>query len=443
MQKSLKTAGSNTIFYKPYLSRKEIYSGYFIKSPPEQHFKTEKSWKKRYFVLFEISEQEYQLLYYKNEKKQDRQCGEILFSQIAVLYLRPQKHPKWPWIQKTFGCLPSHVLYIGTNGRDFYLIGEESKEVEKWFSKLIEIKDKCPQRVKSSKDSSNGCTTSEVNPREHPIRKNPSLDVEKQDMKIRSNSDPSSNVVGKERKKATDEENSQKRVSEPLHAIYDFPAAFLPPPRDARTHGGSRRTSLDSLYESMRGIRYNGQEVRAEDLEVEVATNSTMMKSVEEAFHKLKTQVYVHEELTSTDSEDTQPASNRSSSSSENRSTSPIDMLDNPNVRTVDKQSSTESLNDASLEEKNIKVKRADLKKHLSLTEVHGKPSVSGWTGQPQSVCRFLRGDQILAINDIHAGSVEEFNMYLSRSLKSEVKVTILRLHGCPPLYSPNSHCSD
>ena len=48
--------------------------------------------------------------------------------------------------------------------------------------------------------------------------------------------------------------------------------------------------------------------------------------------------------------------------------------------------------------------------------------SVSGWTGQPQSVCLFHKGDQILAINDLHTGSVDEFNMYLSKSLKNEVR---------------------
>lgn len=47
--------------------------------------------------------------------------------------------------------------------------------------------------------------------------------------------------------------------------------------------------------------------------------------------------------------------------------------------------------------------------------------SVHSWTGQPHSVCLFHKGDEILAINDLHAGSVEEVNMYLSKSLKNEV----------------------
>lgn len=47
--------------------------------------------------------------------------------------------------------------------------------------------------------------------------------------------------------------------------------------------------------------------------------------------------------------------------------------------------------------------------------------SISGWTGQPQTQCLFHKGDQVLAINDLHTGTVDEFNMYLSRTLKNEV----------------------
>ena len=48
--------------------------------------------------------------------------------------------------------------------------------------------------------------------------------------------------------------------------------------------------------------------------------------------------------------------------------------------------------------------------------------SVSGWTGMPQMVCLFHKGDQILAINDLHTSSVEEVNKYLGKCLKNEVR---------------------
>lgn len=48
--------------------------------------------------------------------------------------------------------------------------------------------------------------------------------------------------------------------------------------------------------------------------------------------------------------------------------------------------------------------------------------SVSGWTCQPQPVCLFHREDRILAINDLLTTSLQEFNMYLSKCLKNEVR---------------------
>uniref|UniRef100_A0A8D3DUT2 Pleckstrin homology domain containing S1, tandem duplicate 3 n=1 Tax=Scophthalmus maximus TaxID=52904 RepID=A0A8D3DUT2_SCOMX len=89
-------------------------------------------------------------------------------------------------------------------------------------------------------------------------------------------------------------------------------------------------------------------------------------------------------------------------------------------------------------EERDIEVKQADLKKHLTLTEVDGKPSVCGWTGQPQTVCLFHMGDHILAINDLHIDSVKEPEFFFS----FQVKLTILRLPGCSPLHSPNCVCN-
>ncbi|MEQ2233030.1 hypothetical protein ILYODFUR_017597, partial [Ilyodon furcidens] len=119
---------------------------------------------------------------------------------------------------------------------------------------------------------------------------------------------------------------------------------------------------------------------------------------------------------------------------------SPVDVLE---TNELEKQDFSESLDRHIPEQRVFMVKQSDLKKHLTLTEVEGKPSVSGWTGQPQSVCLFHKEDQVLAINDLHTSSVEEFDMFVSKSLKNEVKVTILRHRGRQPLHWPNCPCSD
>uniref|UniRef100_A0A3B5LKD2 PDZ domain-containing protein n=1 Tax=Xiphophorus couchianus TaxID=32473 RepID=A0A3B5LKD2_9TELE len=68
-----------------------------------------------------------------------------------------------------------------------------------------------------------------------------------------------------------------------------------------------------------------------------------------------------------------------------------------------------------------------DLSESIKLTVnqhlfVYVCASVSGWTGQPQSVCLFHKGDRVVAINDLQTDSVEDFYMFISKSMKDEVK---------------------
>uniref|UniRef100_A0A3Q4MZF5 PH domain-containing protein n=1 Tax=Neolamprologus brichardi TaxID=32507 RepID=A0A3Q4MZF5_NEOBR len=102
----------------------EVRTGYLHKSPPPKKMTTEKAWKKRFFILFKLSDTEYQLKYFRKEDK-DKAAGEI--DLVSLLQVSPQHHPKFNWIQKSFKCSPSCVLFIKTNGttdRDYFLVGE-------------------------------------------------------------------------------------------------------------------------------------------------------------------------------------------------------------------------------------------------------------------------------------------------------------------------------
>uniref|UniRef100_A0A671MZB6 PH domain-containing protein n=1 Tax=Sinocyclocheilus anshuiensis TaxID=1608454 RepID=A0A671MZB6_9TELE len=86
----------------------ELYTGYLLKSPP-----LTKSWKRRFFVLSKTGDS-YRLTYHVNNKRRDKPQGEIDLSKISQLFIGPEAHQKWDWIQKNFKCSLSSVLFLKT-----------------------------------------------------------------------------------------------------------------------------------------------------------------------------------------------------------------------------------------------------------------------------------------------------------------------------------------
>ncbi|CAJ1081021.1 pleckstrin homology domain-containing family S member 1-like [Xyrichtys novacula] len=398
MLKSQKSIGGNAVFYRPVGGTTEIRSGYLYKSPPPKRLKAE-SWKRRYFVLFKISEQEHQLKYFRNPQEKDRPLGGIDLSHISLLNVNPQNHQRWGWVEKSLKCSPSCVLYIKAANRDYFLVGDTTEEVDGWFFDLFCALQNRPYKIISP----------EVQPHisicTYIMFMNVFLFLFQEVLKIRSMSDPFSICVDGEPERVKDD--PKRRKSMPVDPDYDYPASY-----------------------------FRQQEV----------TKGTLMRSIDLVYVRHKTQISplpTCDEESPIDDRENRLSTDFSSSSSDNGAMSPVEMMETQNSNRLDKQSSTESLDTITPMERDFEIKQADLKKHLTLTEVDGKPCVSGWTGQPQSVCLFHKGDQILAINDLHTCNVDEFNMFLNKSLKNDVKVTILRLPGCQPLHSPNILCID
>uniref|UniRef100_A0A8C1GNX8 PH domain-containing protein n=1 Tax=Cyprinus carpio TaxID=7962 RepID=A0A8C1GNX8_CYPCA len=124
---------TTSIFYNEPAMVEELYTGYLVKSPPltavTKNTLSQKSWKRRFFELSKTGEDSYQLTYYANNERRDKPSGEIDLSKISLLFIGPEVHQKWDWIQKNFKCFPSSVLFLKVEDtpkhlREYFLIGE-------------------------------------------------------------------------------------------------------------------------------------------------------------------------------------------------------------------------------------------------------------------------------------------------------------------------------
>ncbi|XP_033881486.3 pleckstrin homology domain-containing family S member 1-like isoform X1 [Acipenser ruthenus] len=129
----------SSVFYKAVDGVEEIMSGYLVKSPPSGPFFYQKSWKRRFFVFCKTPDNVHLLKYCKDEDDRDKPLGGIDLSVITLIFPHPDNHRKWNWIQGMFKCQPDSVLYIRTTEREYFLIGENKQDVDKWFNAIFSV----------------------------------------------------------------------------------------------------------------------------------------------------------------------------------------------------------------------------------------------------------------------------------------------------------------
>nr|XP_055031988.1 pleckstrin homology domain-containing family S member 1-like isoform X2 [Misgurnus anguillicaudatus] len=122
----------------------EMHTGFLYKSPPAVLRKNRISWKRRLFVLVKTSDSNFELRYYRNNKKKTL-IKSIDVSSITELDC-PKNDPFIEWICKAFKCTPSSVLFMKAENpknkvqREYFFIGETSLEADGWFNALLQVR---------------------------------------------------------------------------------------------------------------------------------------------------------------------------------------------------------------------------------------------------------------------------------------------------------------
>ncbi|XP_077056753.1 pleckstrin homology domain-containing family S member 1 [Siphateles boraxobius] len=370
----------------------EVYTGHLHKSPAQLALlKTFKSWKHRFFVLSKTSEDVYHLTYYTNHEKRDKPLGMIDLSKIILIFTGLETHPMRDWIQKHFKCPPSSVLFLRVedntheNSRDYFLIDENSDDVDGWYKALNTQKsDKRRHTFDTLEDSS-----------------------------FRSD---------------------LEKCREPkVEDQYDYVNKFSEPPVPV-----AHKISVNEDKDEKDGKQDESPEQKNEYMHM--ASVQKVLEDVQQeadnAFIQTNTSINGHESSVCNGAvnQDTDDENKRMSTGE--RHSLPYLLNFSGNCASTAKVEAL--LNKSEMHthvEKEICISQNSLKNSLILKQEEGKPCVSECR-QIQDSRLFHKGDQILAFNDLLIDTVEEIQAYLRRLSKDEVKLTIRRFLGSQPLLS-------
>nr|XP_025046480.1 pleckstrin homology domain-containing family S member 1 isoform X2 [Pelodiscus sinensis] len=401
--------------------------GEFIKSPPPQLFTSQGSWKKRYFILCKPSKRCYMLKYLKGQQIK----GSIAIDQISNVEIGINNYEKMTAIRKMFKCCPEEVISINTESRDYYLIGKDREQVEDWMTSLS---------LARAETTENGYSTQVEDPA---------------DDKQRPNSDPGScNLPEKQ-------------------PCYSSPVHHLPSPNNSSEE--TRKSQL--LLHSDGNTNEKGEEYYAfpssilAQLESEQATSDSPIHShnLMETGDHLSRKLYLsmkalfpEEKLQPTHRSDESLTIPRSQANSVHWGNSEADgnqqqlMQSSTSKQLPQKRKPNSSplsvvqlsiiinkIKDSSqLQEVDICIPHADLTSNLILIEAAGQICVSQWRGPPRLGCLFHHGDHIVAVNDLRIHSIEELSLFISKSVKKEVKLTICRIPDSAIFHIKGCSCS-
>ncbi|XP_048843628.1 pleckstrin homology domain-containing family S member 1-like [Brienomyrus brachyistius] len=409
-------SSSKSVFYAPAADVEEVRTGHLIKSPPAGRFKSQKSWKRRFFVLFKTSWGTHLLKYYRSEDERDKAQGVIDLSKISTIYPAPENQNRWEWIHKTFKCLPDCVLYIHANDRDYYLISERKFEVDGWFSDIhkalrnLYSKEDLRNRSASAPSNSISLAEHQASNKTGNMRPASCQEIKAQEDDRQSHYDTPKSVLdimsqGNEEDNDDDDDDDNDDDDD-----------------DEAEEEESFYIKMDRVYEMLEGEEqlYENYPMKQESQSLSSVTEETKrMKIVDPQVNNGGWSDSWTEENITEDIAD--PLS---------LSKTDIKQRDRPLSQEACEKWQEELDGNKIPMQKDISVDLSDLKHHLKLEDADGTPCVSEWSPHFGSTCLFHKGDQILAVNDMKTDCAADLQMFLGKLLKQKVTVTLLRFPG-------------
>ncbi|KAM6442912.1 pleckstrin homology domain-containing family S member 1 [Liasis olivaceus] len=417
--------------------------GFFIKSPPLHLFSNQSSWKKRYFILSNSAPNGYILNYFKGQQIK----GHIEISEASKIEIGIGDSEKMSTVKKMFKCQSTEVMTITTENRIFYLVGRDSKEVEEWATFLFALSSEKKKQEPRSRSRSvpacldELCATSITKKDQCPGTEYE--DIVASGYKKRPSSDPSPEETYEE----LPIYESPRKLLRRLRQLTNIPVEEQLEEKDKKEeYYATPRSLLAQLDEVIDGFNTLG-ESSGSDSEKFSSTKEYMsmkdlipavvedkikpMHSNNELVALLQNQVDVQV------AEEYQPKPKPLPKIFKVEKTPKLSFLSVVQLSII----LSKITDDNQLEQVDILLPQNALIQYLTLVKASGCICISEWKHPYHLGCIFHQGDYIVAVNDLQIKDMDDISLFISRSTRKEVKLTINRLPDSEILHAPGCSC--
>ncbi|XP_068544722.1 pleckstrin homology domain-containing family S member 1 isoform X4 [Anas acuta] len=404
--------------------------GFLIKSPPLQLLNSQKSWKRRFFILSKSSKGNYILKYLKGQSVK----GSIPVDEIVKVEIGISSSEIMATVKKMFRCFLEEVMSITTGNRCYYLIGKSSLEIEDWVTAIssvmkAKIDGHCPQNQ--------NLANPEVKSRPWSLP----LFLDSED--VTSSLERQSYLEGKTLRKSDENSlssDSDEDIKKEVEAYYETPSNLLAkcitevskPEPTAVSHvpvppkkTWERKPVKENVYVSMESLR-----LLDKSCQLTCGCDRPPTPPKRWASSTCPRDLEANRDPKLPESSTTQQFTLRGRHSSSPLSVVQLSVL------------LSQVTDETQLQVLDIFIPLADINSYLQLTEAVGQICVSQWTGPCHLGCLFNHGDRIVAVNDLHPQNLEEASLFISRSVRKEVKLTVCRIPHSDTFHVKGCSCS-